>query len=69
MILSNDEAAKHLGIAGSSLEKHRVFGTGPRFLKIGKRKVGYRLADLDEWLDTSPTFTKSPGRAAVKVGG
>jgi hypothetical protein len=41
-------AAGHLSCSASYLEKLRVVGGGPRFLKIGKA-VRYKLDDLDAW--------------------
>ena len=43
------EAAKRLGLSVSTLNKLRVFGGGPVFLKLGRR-VAYEIADLDSWL-------------------
>lgn len=42
-------AASYLGLAESTLEKARVSGTGPKYLKLG-RAVRYRIADLDSWM-------------------
>jgi predicted DNA-binding transcriptional regulator AlpA len=42
-------AADYIGSTQSTLEKWRVFGTGPRFCKCG-RSVVYDLEDLDAWL-------------------
>jgi len=42
-------AAQHLGLSKSTLEKKRVYGDGPPFLKLGKA-VRYRVQDLDAWL-------------------
>jgi predicted DNA-binding transcriptional regulator AlpA len=42
-------AAKYTGVSASTLNKLRVYGTGPVFLKIGRR-VAYDRADLDTWL-------------------
>ena len=39
-------AATYLACSTSYLEKCRITGGGPRFIKIGKA-VRYRLADLD----------------------
>jgi hypothetical protein len=39
-------AAAHLACSASFLEKCRVTGVGPKFIKIG-RAVRYALADLD----------------------
>ena len=39
-----------------TLERLRVEGTGPRFIKAGRGKrarVLYRPADLQEWLETN----------------
>lgn len=43
-------AAAHLGLSVSTLNKWRVQGRGPRFLKLG-RAVCYRIQDLDAWLE------------------
>jgi predicted DNA-binding transcriptional regulator AlpA len=42
-------AATYLGLSVSTLNKLRVFGGGPVYLKLGRR-VAYDLADLDDWL-------------------
>ncbi len=44
-------AASHIGLSVSTLNKLRVFGGGPVFLKLGRR-VAYDMADLDAWLAT-----------------
>jgi len=49
-LLSVHGAAQVLGLAVSTLNKFRVYGTGPRFVKLG-RSVRYRPADLDAWID------------------
>jgi predicted DNA-binding transcriptional regulator AlpA len=43
-------AADYVGLTGSTLEKQRCFGGGPRYLKLG-RVVRYRISDLDDWLE------------------
>jgi predicted DNA-binding transcriptional regulator AlpA len=52
-ILSVAEAAKHMGLSESTLNKGRMTGRGPLFIKISARRVGYDLADLDEYLATN----------------
>jgi hypothetical protein len=49
-LLRTAEAARWLGLSGRTLEKHRTFGTGPAYRKIGGRVV-YALADLQRWAD------------------
>ena len=48
--LRTPEAGRHLGLSGRTLEKHRTYGTGPRYRKIGGRVV-YALSDLEAWAD------------------
>jgi predicted DNA-binding transcriptional regulator AlpA len=43
-------AAAYTGLAESTLNKLRMSGAGPRFLKISARRVAYDTSDLDEWL-------------------
>src|SRR5262249_12607465 len=48
--LRTPEAARFLGLSGRTLEKHRTYGTGPKYRKIGGRVV-YALEDLKAWAD------------------
>jgi len=50
-ILRTPEAAEYVGLASSTLEKLRVVGRGPRFIRLGGRAVGYDVRDLDAWLE------------------
>jgi predicted DNA-binding transcriptional regulator AlpA len=44
------EAAEYTGLAASTLAKCRVKGTGPMYIRLSARAVGYLKADLDSWL-------------------
>lgn len=46
--LRTPEAARFLGLSDRTLEKHRSYGTGPVYRKIGGRVV-YTLEDLQAW--------------------
>ena len=46
---SNADAAAYLGLGASTLEKLRMTGKGPIYLKIGRRCL-YAQHDLDAWL-------------------
>ena len=45
------QAAKMLGLATSTLAKLRLNGNGPTYCKLGRRVV-YRRADLERWLES-----------------
>src|SRR6476620_2855470 len=46
--LRTPEAARFLGLSGRTLEKHRTYGTGPAYRKLGGRVV-YSVDDLQSW--------------------
>ena len=48
-MLRTPEAAEYCGSSASTFEKLRLYGGGPRFVKMGRRVV-YDPADLDSWL-------------------
>lgn len=48
--LRTPEAARFLGLSDRTLEKHRIYGTGPSFSKLGGRVV-YKLDDLRAWVE------------------
>jgi hypothetical protein len=61
----NPEAARFLGLSGRTLEKHRTYGTGPAYRKLGGRVV-YSLDDLQAWADRgAKTSTSDPGVGTV----
>jgi predicted DNA-binding transcriptional regulator AlpA len=63
--LRTPEAARFLGLSGRTLEKHRTYGTGPKYRKIGGRVV-YALEDLKAWADLgAKTSTSDPGVGTV----
>ena len=47
-LLRTPDAALLLGLSARTLEKHRCFGTGPVYRKLGARVV-YDAADLLAW--------------------
>lgn len=49
-LLRTQEAARFLGLSIRTLEKHRTYGTGPTYRKIGGR-VLYAIRDLEAWSD------------------
>lgn len=48
-LLTPSEAAAYLRCSKSYLDKLRVYGGGPKFLRLGKRKILYRQSELDLW--------------------
>lgn len=63
--LRTPEAARFLGLSGRTLEKHRTFGTGPTYKKIGGRVI-YSLGDLQTWAERgAKVSTDDPGVGTV----
>ena len=62
-------AAVYTGVSTSTLNKLRVYGGGPIYLKLGAR-VAYDVSDLDDWLkaarrgstsEAPPSQARAPG--------
>jgi predicted DNA-binding transcriptional regulator AlpA len=63
--LRTPEAARFLSLSHRTLEKHRTYGTGPLYRKIGGRVV-YTLEDLQAWVARgTKTSTSDPGQGTV----
>jgi predicted DNA-binding transcriptional regulator AlpA len=63
--LRTPEAARYLSLSARTLEKHRIYGTGPTYRKIGGRVV-YAQDDLKAWADRGTrTSTADPGNGTV----
>lgn len=66
--LNSQEAADILRISIRTLERMRVDGTGPKYLKAGagtRSRVLYRPADLDAWLESRSFSSTSEYGAAL----
>ena len=62
--LRTSEAARFLGLSGRTLEKHRSYGTGPIYRKLGGRVV-YAVTDLQAWADCGTVISTSDPRGKV----
>lgn len=63
--LRTPDAAVHLGLSARTLEKHRCYGTGPVFRKLGGRIV-YAIDDLEAWAQLGVRrSTSDPGQGIV----
>jgi predicted DNA-binding transcriptional regulator AlpA len=49
LVVDTQGAATRIGLSAATLEKKRVYGDGPPFIKMG-RSVRYRLSDLEAWI-------------------
>lgn len=56
VLLTTGEAADILRLSPRTLERFRVEGAGPPYIKLGSGKrarVVYRKSDLEDWIDSS----------------
>lgn len=51
-LLTPRQAAACLGLTYPTLQRQRTEGTGPKFIKVGKRRVAYRASDLQAWIQS-----------------
>ncbi len=62
--LRTQEAARFLGLSERTLEKHRTYGTGPIYRKLGGRVV-YSVDDLQSWADRGLVTSTSDPRGGT----
>lgn len=59
------QAAEYCGLSKSFLDKARIYGGGPAFIRLG-RSIIYSSADLDTWL-TSQKYQPANENARAQV--
>jgi predicted DNA-binding transcriptional regulator AlpA len=64
-VVSPREAAAILSLSTVTLQRKRNDGSGPLFVRLGERRVGYRIADLEAWLASR---VSSSGRHQIVAG-
>lgn len=62
--LRTKEAAEFLSLSARTLEKHRTYGTGPAYRKLGGRVV-YAVDDLETWAARGAVTSTSDPRGSV----
>lgn len=62
--LRTPEAARFLSLSSRTLEKHRTYGTGPAYRKLGGRVV-YAVEDLQAWADRGAVTSTSDPRGEI----
>lgn len=63
--LTTEQTARFLGLSPSTLAKMRLYGSGPTYMKLGRR-VMYRLDDLERWMDANPYSSTSQYSSQVR---
>lgn len=59
LIAREPEAATVVGLSKDTLRVLRSRGGGPRFVKLGPRRIGYLLTDLEVWARSRPGFVNT----------
>ncbi len=59
-MLTTHEAARYLRLSKRTLERLRLTGTGPRFVRLG-RSVRYRPPDLEAYVNARVVSSTSEG--------
>ncbi|SEM01571.1 helix-turn-helix transcriptional regulator [Xaviernesmea oryzae] len=62
--LRTPDAARYVGLSGRTLEKHRTYGTGPAYRKLGGVVV-YAIEDLEAWVARGTVTSTSDPRGSV----
>ncbi|MCA3575999.1 MAG: helix-turn-helix domain-containing protein [Bradyrhizobium sp.] len=62
--LRTKDAAHVLGLSARTLEKHRTYGTGPSYRKLGGRVV-YAVDDLQAWTERGAVTSTSDPRGTL----
>ena len=67
LLLTQRETASVLRLSERTLERLRLQGLGPKFVRCGRRAIRYQQSDLDEWIASrvvrSTSETADVGRA------
>ena len=61
--LSVEDAAVYIGLSVSTLNKMRIWGNGPKYLKLGRR-ILYDTTQLDNWMADKLRSKTSDARTA-----
>jgi excisionase family DNA binding protein len=66
LLLTQREAANVLRLSQRTIERLRVSGVGPKFIRCGGRSIRYRQSDLEEWIASRVVQSTSEAVGAVR---
>lgn len=49
IIVTETEAAEMLRLSPRTMQRLRLDGSGPAFVQLTQRRLGYRIVDLSDW--------------------
>ncbi len=49
-VVTEAETAKITSLSRLTLQRYRRDRVGPKFIRLGVRRIGYRLSDLTAWM-------------------
>lgn len=55
LIIDKDETAKRLNISPRSLARMRTDGSGPPYVQLSPRRIGYSVPALESWVASKLT--------------
>lgn len=47
--LDEGALAERLSLSRRTLQRFRITGAGPRWIRLGTRRIAYRVADVEAW--------------------
>lgn len=65
-ILSEEELAKWLDTSRPTLQRQRSDGSGPPFVQLSERRIGYRKSAVEQWLEAR-TINQVGALASAKL--
>ena len=51
-LLNEKQLAAWLGVSLPNLQRRRSDGSGPPFVQLSQRRIGYRKSAVERWLET-----------------
>lgn len=52
LVVSERQAASMVGLGARTLQKKRLDGTGPAFVQLTERRIGYAVIELQRWISS-----------------
>jgi len=67
-VLTETELCRMLGISNKTFERMRYRGDVPPKTQLSDRRVGYRVCDVQQWLDAKRQSTEEPKQLTACKG-
>jgi hypothetical protein len=68
LVVTEEEAGRMLRLSVRTMQRLRLDGDGPRFVRLTGRRIGYSIGDLQKWVQRRSVASTAEATVRARAG-